>query len=88
MNHEIKHIIKQSTTTVERKITRLSTDKVNPRIYGIHTSLFFSQKPSPVTPVWCLFFQKTCPSSSLYLSPVTPSSLCQKNSIQKYHFPL
>ena len=44
MNHEIKHIIKQSTTTTERKITRLSTDKVNPLIYGIHTSLFFSQK--------------------------------------------
>lgn len=31
MNHEIKHIIKQLTTTVERKITRLYTDKVNPQ---------------------------------------------------------
>ena len=91
MNHEIKHIIKQSTTTVERKITILYTDKVNPRIYGIHTSLFFSQKLSPVTPVWCLHFQKTslqAPSIPLKLSPPSSGFSVQlSNALPKYLSP-
>ena len=69
MTHETKHIIKQSTETVERKIMRLYTDKVNPGIHGSHTSPFFSFKLYVLSGCLVSYNQILSPLSKLNTPP-------------------